>query len=163
MIKMLYLAASLAVLVLSFPAMGEGCEGCEPGILYILHYENGTVLNITEDSRNYSELNSSTMEFLEYIVNRIERAPTSEELEKELAGTSFLVLSSEKPMQIQTKQGLNPDWPQGWTITTKKIVIKLQKDVLGEERIFTYHEPEDVGAPIRPWSSAASVDTIKLP
>jgi hypothetical protein len=163
MIKALYLVASLAMLVWPLPAMGDVCEGCESGILYSLHYENGTVLNVTEGSKNFSELNNSTMTFLENIANRIERAPTSEELEKELTGTQYLVVTSEKPMQIPTKLEFKPGVHEGYTITTKKIVIKLQKEVLIEERIFTFHEPEDVGAPIRPWASLASVDTIKIP
>jgi len=160
MIKALYLVASLAMLVWPLPAMGDVCES---GILYSLHDENGTVLNFTEGSTNFSELNNSTMMFLQDIANRIERAPTSEELDKELAGTKYLVITSEKPMQIPTKLEFMPGVHEGYTITTKKIVIKLQKEVLGDERIFTYHEPEDVGAPIRPWSSLASVDSIKLP
>jgi hypothetical protein len=173
MIKALYLMASLSMLVWALPAMGDACDGGGSGILYSIHYENGTVLNVTEGSMNFSELNNSTMKFLENIDRRVERAPTSEGLEKELAGTKYLVVTSEKSMQIPTKLEFKPGVFEGYTITTKKIVIKLQKEIFvswdgsreldpASGRIFTFHEPEDVGAPIRPWASALSVDTIKI-
>ncbi len=161
--KVFYLmVVFMTMLIWPSPAMGDGNETGISGILYSIHYENGTVLNVTEDSQNFDELNSSTTNFLEYIAYRMERDVTRGVLEQELAGTEYLVVTSDKPMKIQTKPGLNPDWPQGWEIVTKKIVIKLQKEVLGQERIFTYHEPEDEGAPIRPWASLVSVNTINL-
>jgi hypothetical protein len=163
MMKVFYLiVVFITMLIWPLPAVGDGNEAGISGILYSIHYENGTVLNVTEDSKNFDALNSSTTKFLENIAYRMERDVTRGVLEEELVGTKYLVVISDKPMKIQTKPGLNPDWPQGWEIVTKKIVIKLQKEVLGEERIFTYHEPEDVGAPIRPWASLASVNTIIL-
>lgn len=162
MMKMVYLILVLTVLIVPLAAMDDENNTCRSGILYSVHYENGTVTNITENSTNFDELDSSTTKFLEYIAYRMERDVTRGILEEELVGTKYLVVTSDEPMKIQTTPGLNPDWPQGWEIVTKKIVIKLQKDVLGEERIFTYHEPEDLGAPIRPWASLLSVDTINI-
>jgi hypothetical protein len=162
MMKIVYLMATLTMLISSTPAICSANNEEISGILFSIHYENGTVINITKNSSNYDELNRSAIQFLENITYRMERDVTGGILESELAGTEYMIMTSDSPMIIRTKPGLNPDWPQGWEIITKKIAIKLQKEVLGEERIFTYHEPEDIGAPIRSWASQASIDTIIL-
>ena len=140
-----------------FSAMCNVSETVSSGIIYTIHYENGTMINISEDSEKFNELNSSVMNFLENIANRMERYTGSGILEMELNGTEFLVVNFDAPLLIHTKSGLNPDMPQGWVIETRKIIIKLQKEVLGEERIFIYQDGE-----ISDWSSATSVDTIPI-
>jgi hypothetical protein len=161
MMKLHYLIVLIVILLMAilfgqFSAMGECETGNSP--IYSVHYDNGTVLNITENSEKFLKLNSTTMRFLEYIANRIERYVNEGILEQELIGTTYLVLNSDVPLEIHTKPGLNPDIPEGWTIRTKKVVIKMQEEVLGEERIFIYNDPESV---ISPWSSAANVDAIR--
>ncbi|NYT08969.1 MAG: hypothetical protein GKC09_03380, partial [Methanosarcinales archaeon] len=66
---------------------------------------------------------------------------------------------SNQPIRIETVEGLNPDWPQGYSIETDRIIIKLG-EAEAKERIFTFHEDE--WPPIRGWRSALSVDVIEL-
>ena len=158
MIKILPAILLPTLLLGQFPAMCNVSETVRSGIIYSVHYENGTIINITEDSEKFSEFNRSVMNFLENIANRMERYTGRGILEKELNGTKYLVANFDTPLLIHTKSGLNPDMPQGWVIETRKIIIKLQKEVLGEERIFIYQDGE-----IGDWSSATSVDTIPIP
>jgi hypothetical protein len=125
---------------------------------YTLHFENGTSLAIDRDSPRYSALNDSTMKFLEFIAYASERQVTSQELDKELSATKYLEVNTKDAITVQTIQGLNSQWPQGWDIATKKIIIKLGT-VEAEERIFTFHEQEPT---IRAWRSLKGVDTIIL-
>ena len=127
-------------------------------INYTIHYENGTVLSVDQNSSKYSALNDSVMRFLEYIAYASERLVTEEELIKELKGTRYLDVTSKDIITIQTKEDLNPGWPQGYEITTKKMMIKLG-EVEAEERIFTFHNE---GIPIRAWRSLIGVDIISL-
>jgi len=146
----------------------DSCEvaDAQPGepsamaaISYTIHRENGTSAEVAPGSESYEALNSSTMTFLAQIAYASERIVEIEELETELEGTDYLELSSGQPIRIETVEGLNPDWPQGYSIETDRIIIKLG-EAEAEERIFTFHENE--WPPIRGWRSALSVDVIEL-
>ncbi len=128
-------------------------------IKYTFHHEDGTSEEIAPGSEGYEELNSSTMAFLAQIAYASERIVEAEELLAELEGADYLELSSDLPIRIETVEGLNPDWPQGYSIETDRIIIKLG-EAEAEERIFTF--TEDEWPPIRAWRSALSVDTIEL-
>ncbi len=128
-------------------------------ISYTIHRGDGTSEEIAPGSESYEDLNSSTMTFLGQIAYASERIVEIEDLETELEGTDYLELSSDQPIRIETVEGLNPDWPQGYTIETNRIIIKLG-EAEAEERIFTFHEDE--WPPIRGWRSALSVDVIEL-
>jgi hypothetical protein len=146
----------------------DACEvaDAQPGeppamaaISYTIHHEDGTSEEIAPRSEGYEDLNSSTMTFLGQIAYASERIVETEELEAELEGVDYLELSSDQPIRIETAEGLNPDWPQGYSIETDRIIIKLG-EAEAEERIFTFHEDE--WPPIRGWRSALSVDVIEL-
>ncbi len=128
-------------------------------ISYTIHYGNGNFTEVAPDSEGYGTVNSSTMTFLSQIAYASGRIVEIEDLEAELEGTDYLELSSDQPIVIETVEGLNPDWPQGYSIDTKKIIIKLG-EAEAEERIFTFREDE--WPPIRGWRSALSVDAIDL-
>jgi hypothetical protein len=128
-------------------------------VSYTIHREDGTSAEVAPGSEDYEALNGSTMTFLSQIAYASERIVETEELEAELEGTIYLELSSNQPIRIETVEGLNPDWPQGYTIETNRIIIKLG-EAEAEERIFTFHEDE--WPPIRAWRSALSVDAIDL-
>jgi hypothetical protein len=146
----------------------DSCEvsGAQPGepsamaaISYTIHHEDGTSEEIAPGSEGYEELNSSTMTFLGQIAYASERIVETEDLEAELEGADYLELSSDQPIRIETVEGLNPDWPQGYSIETDRVIIKLG-EAEAEERIFTF--TEDEWPPIRGWRSALSVDVIEL-
>lgn len=128
-------------------------------ISYTIHREDGTSEEIAPGSEGYEDLNGSTMTFLGQIAYASERIVETEELSAELEGTDYLELSSDGPIKIETAGGLNPDWPQGYSIETDRIIIKLG-EAEAEERIFTF--AEDEWPPIRGWRSLLSVDAIDL-
>jgi len=136
---------------------GEKCSEELSGITYTIYYSNGTYSVVTSDSESYAALNNSTMKFLTYIAYASERIIEPEDLDAELKGTDHLELASNETIVIETIEGLDPDWPQGYTIETKRIVIKLG-EAEAEERIYTFHEEE--WPPIKAWRSVASVDMI---
>ena len=136
---------------------GEPSAGA--AISYTIHRGDGTSEEIAVGSEGYEDLNSSTMTFLGQIAYASERIVETEELEAELEGADYLELSSDQPIRIETVEGLNPDWPQGHSIETDRIIIKLG-EAEAEERIFTF--TEDEWPPIRAWRSALSVDVIEL-
>jgi hypothetical protein len=146
---------SLIVMALSFCSPAEKTL---PNINYKIHYENGTNLSVDQDSSKYAALNDSAMKFLQFIAYASERLVTSDELMKELNGTRHLEITSKDKITIHTKKDLNPGWPQGYEITTKKIMIKLG-EAEAEERIFTFH---DEGISVRAWRSAIGVNAINL-
>jgi hypothetical protein len=161
------------VLVLVSTAICSGTEEdfCDDGevqldepsamaaFLYTIHRANGTSEEIAPGSDGYGALNSSTMTFLGQIAYASERIVEIEDLEAELEGKDYLELSSDGPIRIETAEGLNPDWPQGYTIETNRIIIKLG-EADAEERIFTFHEDE--WPPIRGGRALLSVGGIDL-
>jgi hypothetical protein len=72
-------------------------------ISYTIHFENGTVLSVDQNSSKYSALNDSVMRFLEFIAYASERLVTEEELIKELKGTRYLDVTFKDAITIQTK------------------------------------------------------------
>lgn len=128
-------------------------------VSYTFHREDGTSAEVAPGSVDYETLNDSTMTFLSQIAYASERIVEIEDLEAELEGTDYLELSSDQPIAIETVEGLNHDWPQGYSIETRRIIIKLG-EAEAEERIFTFHE--DKWPLIRGWRSALSVDAIDL-
>jgi hypothetical protein len=161
------------VLVLVSTAICSGTEEdfCDDGyaklnetsttaaISYTIHRANGTSAVVPPGSGRYEALNSSTMTFLSQIAYASERIVEIEDLEAELEGENYLELASDQPIVIETAEELNPDWPQGYTIETNRIIIKLG-EADAEERIFTFHEDE--WPPIRGWRSLLRVETIDL-
>jgi len=172
-LKLLQIAIIWTVLVSVSMAMCIGTEedSCEvadakldepsamAAVSYTIHREDGTSAEVAPGSVDYVALNGSTMTFLSQIAYASERIVEIEDLETELEGTDYLELSSEQPIAIETVEGLNPDWPQGYSIETQRIIIKLG-EADAEERIFTFHEEE--WPPIRGWRSALSVDAIDI-
>jgi len=134
----------------------------EPSAIAVISYttHNGTFAEVAPESEGYITLNSSTMTFLSQIAYASERIVEIEDLEAELEGTDYLEISFDQPIVIETVEGLNPDWSQGYSIETQRIIIKLGDAADAEERIFTFHGDE--WPTIRGWRSALSVDSIDL-
>lgn len=154
--KLILFAIIFGLLIITASSLCTPTGKSQAEINYTIHYENGTVLSFDQNSSNYSALNDSTMRFLEFIAYASERLVTEEELISELKGKRYLEATIKDAMTIQTKKDLNPGWPQGYEITTRKIMIKLG-EAEAEERIFTFH---DDGIPIRAWRSIIGVNTI---
>ncbi len=156
--KSILLAIALGLLIVTALSYCSPAEKTRIDINYKIHYENGTILSVDQNSSKYSALNDSAMKFLQFIAYASERFVTSDELIKELNGTRYLEITSKDSITIQTKKDLNPGWSQGYEITTKKIMIKLG-EAEAEERIYTFHEE---GIPVRAWRSALGVNAISL-
>jgi hypothetical protein len=156
--KSILLMSAVGLSMIMALSFCSSAEGTKQDINYIIHYENGTILSVDQNSPIYAALNYSIMKYLEFIAYASERLVTPDELMNELNGTKYLEMKSKDPMTIQTKEGLNPGWPQGYEIVTKKIIIKLG-EAEAEERIFTFH---DEGIPVRAWRSALEVSTISF-
>lgn len=156
--KSILLTIALGLLIVTAMSICSPAEKTPNDINYKIQYENGTILSIDQNSSKYAALNDSAMKFLEFIAYASERLVTSDELMKELNGTRYLEITTRDPVTIQTKKDLNPGWPQGYEITTKKIMIKLG-EAEAEERIYTFHEE---GIPVRAWRSALRVGSISL-
>lgn len=146
------------LLIISASSYCLPAKSAQPQINYTIHYENGTALFVDHNSSMYAAVNESAMKFIEFIAYASERLVTSDELTAELKGTKYLEITSADTMDIQTKKDLNPGWPLGYEIKTKKIMIKLGT-AEAEERIYTFH---DEGIPIRAWRSIMNVSSIGL-
>jgi len=163
--------ATVLVLVSTAICSGTQEDFCDDGyaefnehstiaaVSYTIHRANGTSAAVPPGSGRYVALNRSTMTFLRQIAYASERIVEIEDLEAEVEGENYLELASDGPIVIETAEGLNPDWPQGYTIETNRIIIKLG-EADAEERIFTFHEDE--WPPIRGWRSLLSVEGIDL-
>lgn len=172
-LKLYQIAIVWTVLISVSTAMDIGTEddpcddgNAQPGepsamaaFSYTIHRANGTSAVVPPGSDGYGALDSSTMTFLGQIAYASERIVEIEDLEAEVEGENYLELASDQPIVIETAEELNPDWPQGYTIETNRIIIKLGEADAGE-RIFTFHEDE--WPPIRGWRSLLSVEAIDL-
>lgn len=150
----LYLGVVLLAFIIPVLATCTLPESIQPA--YLIHFENNTISEVNNTTSEYQTLNESVMDYLSFIAYASERLVTPEELEKELQNTDYLEINSTPPITIQTIPGLNPQWQEGWNITSDRIIIKLGT-VVAEERIFTFH-PDQPG--IRAWRSLKDVDTI---
>lgn len=156
--KSILLSIAFGLLIVSAMSFCSIAEKTMPGVNYRIHYENGTILSVDQNSSKFAALNDSVMKFLEFTAYASERLVTSDELMKALNGTRYLEITSKDSITIQTKKDLNPGWPQGYEIIAKRIIIKLG-EAEAEERIFTFH---DEGIPVRAWRSTLGVNTISL-
>ena len=152
--KKLYLVTVLLAFIIPVLATCTLPESIQP--TYLIHFENKTISEVNNSTSEYQTLNESAMDYLSFIGYASERLVTPEELDKELQNTYYLEINATPPLTIQTVPGLNPQWPEGWNITSDRIIIKLGT-VEAEERIFTFHpDPPNV----RAWRSLKDVNTI---